>query len=205
MPRFLQRSPSKIRPCPPIFPAMRQHIFQPVSRQAAPRLWYLRRQAVANDVVVKIFCGGDDPEIILPFDDRPTAWAWVQANAWRAPYQADRVELHEVDAADRSTALALAEKNAGGRVEAKSRTLTEIEQEQHERKRASSFFRNFVKALKETRGDFPTIDFTMISATLWMVSALAIGWISPKPLPSFIIGAALATALVVGVVLHWHR
>lgn len=52
---------------------------------------------------------------------------------------------------------------------------------------------------------FPKIDFAVIFATLWLVAALAIEWISPAPLPAFIICAALAPALIVGVVLHWHR
>jgi hypothetical protein len=52
---------------------------------------------------------------------------------------------------------------------------------------------------------FPTIDFVLILATLWLVAALTIELISPVPLPSFIIGAALAPALIVGAILHWHR
>jgi hypothetical protein len=52
---------------------------------------------------------------------------------------------------------------------------------------------------------FPMIDFAMISATFWLVAALAIEWISPKPLPTYIIGAALVPVLVVGAVLHWRR
>jgi hypothetical protein len=52
---------------------------------------------------------------------------------------------------------------------------------------------------------FPTIDFVLILATLWLIAALTIEWISPVPLPSFMIGAALAPALVVGAILHWHR
>jgi hypothetical protein len=52
---------------------------------------------------------------------------------------------------------------------------------------------------------FPKIDFAVISATLWLVAALTIEWISPVPLPSFLIGAALAPALIVGAILHWHR
>ena len=36
---------------------------------------------------------------------------------------------------------------------------------------------------------FPMIDFTMILVTFWLAAAVAIGWISPKPLPSFIIAA----------------
>ena len=52
---------------------------------------------------------------------------------------------------------------------------------------------------------FPMIDFTIISATFWLVGALAIEWITPKPLPSYILGAALVPALIVGAVLHWRR
>jgi hypothetical protein len=52
---------------------------------------------------------------------------------------------------------------------------------------------------------FPKIDFAVISATLWLVAALTIEWISPVPLPGFLIGAALAPALIVGTILHWHR
>ena len=52
---------------------------------------------------------------------------------------------------------------------------------------------------------FPTIDFVVICATLWLLAALTIEWISPVPLPGFLIGAALAPALIVGAVLHWHR
>jgi hypothetical protein len=52
---------------------------------------------------------------------------------------------------------------------------------------------------------FPKIDFAVISATLWLVAALTIELISPVPLPSFLIGAALAPALIVGAILHWHR
>jgi hypothetical protein len=52
---------------------------------------------------------------------------------------------------------------------------------------------------------FPMIDFTMILVTFWLAAAVAIGWISPKPLPSFIIAGALAPALVAGAVMHWRR
>jgi len=41
--------------------------------------------------------------------------------------------------------------------------------------------------------------------TLWLVAALTMEWISPVPLPGFLIAAALAPALIVGVILHWHR
>jgi hypothetical protein len=52
---------------------------------------------------------------------------------------------------------------------------------------------------------FPRLDFAVIVATLWLVAAFAVEWISPTPLPVFIIFAALAPALIVGAVLHWHR
>src|SRR3981189_2354293 len=52
---------------------------------------------------------------------------------------------------------------------------------------------------------FPKIDFVLVMATLWLIAALTIEWISPVPLPSFLIGAALARALIVGAILHWHR
>jgi hypothetical protein len=52
---------------------------------------------------------------------------------------------------------------------------------------------------------FPVVDFVLILATLWLVAALTIEWISPVPLPGFLIGAAIAPALIVGVILRWHR
>jgi hypothetical protein len=52
---------------------------------------------------------------------------------------------------------------------------------------------------------FPKVDLMSISATLWLVAVLAIEWISPVPLSAFLIGAALAPALIVGAILHWHR
>jgi hypothetical protein len=52
---------------------------------------------------------------------------------------------------------------------------------------------------------FPMVDFAMISATFWLVAALAIEWISPKTLPAYIIGGALVPVLIVGAVLHWRR
>ena len=37
----------------------------------------------------------------------------------------------------------------------------------------------------------PRLDFAVIFATLWLMASLAIECISPKPLPGFIIGAAI--------------
>ena len=52
---------------------------------------------------------------------------------------------------------------------------------------------------------FPMIDFTMVFAATWLVAALALEWVSPKPLPPTLIGVALMPALIVGAILHWHR
>jgi hypothetical protein len=52
---------------------------------------------------------------------------------------------------------------------------------------------------------FPPIDFMLISTTLWLVAVLTMEWMSPVPLPGFLIGAALVPALMVGAILHWHR
>jgi len=51
----------------------------------------------------------------------------------------------------------------------------------------------------------PKIDFAMIFASLWLTALMAIEWISPAPLPNFVIGGAFAPALIVGAVLHWHQ
>jgi hypothetical protein len=50
----------------------------------------------------------------------------------------------------------------------------------------------------------PKIDFAMILVSLWLVASMAIEWISPAPLPDFMIGGALAPPLIVGAVLRWH-
>lgn len=51
----------------------------------------------------------------------------------------------------------------------------------------------------------PKIDFAIIFASLWLLASMALEWISPAPLPDFMIGGALAPALIVGGVLHWRR
>jgi hypothetical protein len=78
--------------------------------------------------VIKVFGRDEEPQIPPPFANRQAAIEWVRGNAWRAPYLADRVELHEIDTADRSAALALAKKNAGRPVWSESRPLTATEQ-----------------------------------------------------------------------------
>jgi hypothetical protein len=52
---------------------------------------------------------------------------------------------------------------------------------------------------------FPRMDFAVIIAALWLLALLMVELISPVRLPNFIIAAAVAPALVVGAVLHWHR
>jgi hypothetical protein len=52
---------------------------------------------------------------------------------------------------------------------------------------------------------FSTIDFVLILATLWLIAAFTLEWISPVPLPGFMIGAAVAPALIVGAILRWHH
>ena len=45
----------------------------------------------------------------------------------------------------------------------------------------------------------------MLFAALWLISDIAIEFISPKPLPNFLVIAGFVPALLVGVVLHWQR
>lgn len=52
---------------------------------------------------------------------------------------------------------------------------------------------------------FPRMDFAVLFAALWLISDIAIAFISPKPLPGFLIILGFVPALLVGVVLHWHR
>ena len=51
----------------------------------------------------------------------------------------------------------------------------------------------------------PTIDLLLILATLWILSAFTMMWISPVPMPSILLGAAVAPAFIVGLILLWHR
>jgi hypothetical protein len=52
---------------------------------------------------------------------------------------------------------------------------------------------------------FPRIDFVFILTMLWLFAALAIEWISPVPLPVFLIGAAIAPTLIIGAILLRHH
>jgi len=51
----------------------------------------------------------------------------------------------------------------------------------------------------------PRTDFAVIFAALWLISDIAIAFISPKPLPHFLIALGFVPALLVGIVLHWQR
>lgn len=48
-------------------------------------------------------------------------------------------------------------------------------------------------------------DFAVLFAALWLISDIAIAFISPKPLPTSLIIAGFIPALLVGTVLHWLR
>lgn len=50
----------------------------------------------------------------------------------------------------------------------------------------------------------PKLDFAIIFASFWLLASMALEWISPAPLPDFMMGGAVAPALIVGAVLHWR-
>jgi hypothetical protein len=53
---------------------------------------------------------------------------------------------------------------------------------------------------------YPQIDFTIMFATLWLVSTMVIEWITPKPLSPLMIIAAFLPTAIVGSWLHfWPR
>lgn len=51
----------------------------------------------------------------------------------------------------------------------------------------------------------PRTDFAVIFAALWLISDIAIAFISPKELPYFLIALGFVPALLIGIVLHWQR
>ncbi|MHC2625095.1 putative membrane protein [Bradyrhizobium huanghuaihaiense] len=51
----------------------------------------------------------------------------------------------------------------------------------------------------------PRTDFAVIFAALWLISDIAIAFISQKELPHFLIVLGFAPALLIGIVLHWQR
>jgi hypothetical protein len=54
----------------------------------------------------------------------------------------------------------------------------------------------------------PRLDFAVSFATLWLVSGMLIEWITPKPLSPFIVLAAFAPMVAVGIAINfqnWQR
>ena len=43
------------------------------------------------------------------------------------------------------------------------------------------------------------------TAALWLISDIAIAFISPKELPHFLIALGFVPAAIIGIVLHWQR
>jgi hypothetical protein len=48
----------------------------------------------------------------------------------------------------------------------------------------------------------PGLDLAISLATLWLVSVMAIEWITPKPISPYFLAAAVAPSMVVGAWLH---
>ncbi|WP_375157139.1 hypothetical protein [Bradyrhizobium sp. RDT46] len=51
----------------------------------------------------------------------------------------------------------------------------------------------------------PRTDFAVMFAALWLISDIAIAFVSSKDLPHFLIVLGFLPALAVGAVLHWQR
>jgi hypothetical protein len=51
----------------------------------------------------------------------------------------------------------------------------------------------------------PRTDFAVIFAALWLISDIAIAFISPKELPPFLLVLGFLPAALIGIVLHWRR
>ncbi|OKO77678.1 hypothetical protein AC629_31420 [Bradyrhizobium sp. NAS80.1] len=51
----------------------------------------------------------------------------------------------------------------------------------------------------------PRTDFAVMFAALWLISDIAMAFISPKELPHFLILVGFVPAVLIGIVLHWHR
>ena len=52
---------------------------------------------------------------------------------------------------------------------------------------------------------FSRIDFAVLFSALWLISDIAIAFISPKELPHFLIVLGFVPAVLIGIVLHWQR
>ncbi len=48
-------------------------------------------------------------------------------------------------------------------------------------------------------------DFAVMFASLWLISDVAMAFISPTQLPHFLIALGFVPALLIGIVLHWQR
>lgn len=51
----------------------------------------------------------------------------------------------------------------------------------------------------------PRTDFAVMFAALWLISDIAIAFVSPAQLPHFLIALGFLPALAIGIVLHWQR
>lgn len=51
----------------------------------------------------------------------------------------------------------------------------------------------------------PRTDFAAMFAALWLISDIAIAFVSPTQLPHFLIALGFLPALLIGTVLHWQR
>jgi uncharacterized membrane protein len=51
----------------------------------------------------------------------------------------------------------------------------------------------------------PRTDFAVMFAALWLISDIAIAFISPKELPHWLFALGFVPAVLIGIVLHWQR
>ncbi|QAU50415.1 hypothetical protein EAS56_23370 [Bradyrhizobium guangzhouense] len=51
----------------------------------------------------------------------------------------------------------------------------------------------------------PRTDFAVMFAGLWLISDIAIAFISPKELPLWLLLLGFVPAALIGIVLHWRR
>ena len=51
----------------------------------------------------------------------------------------------------------------------------------------------------------PRTDFAVMFAALWLISDIAIAFISPKELPLWLLLLGFVPAALIGIVLHWQR
>lgn len=51
----------------------------------------------------------------------------------------------------------------------------------------------------------PRTDFAVMFAALWLISDIAIAFVSAKELPHLLIALGFVPALLIGIALHWQR